>query len=258
MILSSLSGSRSWTARAALLAPLFLLAAASAGCGQRVCIEWSQQEGVCPSSAETMSQHLGTCTNVTSVDGEGVREGDLCCYPVTKQGPLPDCFVEPPPSVGQGPTPSVGQGPTPTCTDSGICGTFFSGDCVACAASNFCSAEMGLCQSSSPCANIFNCIGKCFDGDLECEALCEKPNPDGLADFRALVQCVYCNECFNECPSHATQCVSPTSGSGMGGAGGMSSGGGMGGAGGMSGAGGAGGKGGAGGAGGAGGKGGSP
>ena len=259
MILSSLSGPQPWTVRVARFAPLVLLAATSAGCGQRVCIEWSQQEGVCPSSTETLNEHLGTCTNVTSVNGEGVREGDLCCYPVTKVGPLPDCFQETT-SVGQG--PSVGSGSF--CNETGICGSFSSGDCVTCAANNFCFNELSICQSTTACLNIFNCIGQCFEGNLECEAQCMKPNPDGLADFRALTQCVYCSECFKECPLHTQQCGSSTTSSGMGGAGGMSSGGGAGGMssgggeGGMSSAGGAGGKGGAGGAGGAGGKGGSP
>ncbi len=243
MNFSSFSGLETWSARAGLLVTL-VLAAASAGCGQRVCIEWSENEGVCPSSAETMKEHLGKCTNVTSVDGEAVREGNLCCYPVTKQGPLPDCFSE---TTSSGrPPPDVTTGSIFNCDNQGFCGTFLGGGgCSSCSVNNKCSKAMSICQNSNACFNILNCVSTCFEGDPECQLQCEKPNPDGLADFRALSLCVFCNECQNDCFSaHAAECNESTTSSGLGGAGGMS---GMGGAGGMSGMGGMGGKGGAGG-----------
>src|SRR5512132_2310403 len=237
MIFSPADGPNPWTARAGLLVTL-LLSAASAGCGQRVCIEWSVNEGVCLSSAETLKDHLGTCTNVTSVDGEGVREGDLCCYPVTKSGPLPSCNEE---TTSSGPPPPVTTGSGSLCGGQGFCGNFVNGGCSNCSTFNLCSKQWNVCQLSNGCANIVNCSANCSEGDLECQKQCEGPNPDGLDEYRALTQCVYCNECANDCFTlHSDVCLeSPT---GVGGAGGMS---GMGGAGGMSGMGGAGGKGGA-------------
>ena len=237
MIFSSFSGREPWTARAGLLVT-FVLAAASAGCGQRICIEWSEQEGVCPSSAETMKEHLG-CTNVTSVDGEAVREGDLCCYPVTKQGPLPDCFDVTTSSGSRPPGPGPGTGTGPVCDNQGVCGTFFGGGCSLCSVNNKCGKAMSICQNSIACSNILNCASSCFEGDAQCQKKCEVPNPDGVIDFRALTTCVFCNECQNDCFSHFDECLESTTSSGFGGAGGMS---GMGGAGGMSGMGGAGGK----------------
>lgn len=246
MIFSSFSGLGTWSARAGLLVTL-VLAAASAGCGQRVCIEWSENEGVCPSSAETKKEHLGKCTNVTSVDGDPVREGNLCCYPVTKQGPLPDCFDETT-STGR-PTPSVTTGSISNCDNQGFCGTFLGvGGCSSCAINNKCGKAFNICQSTNACSNIIACVSTCFEGDPACLLKCEKPNPDGLADFRALSRCVFCDECQNDCfSSHAAECNESTTSSGLGGAGGMS---GIGGAGGMSGIGGAGGMSGMGGAGG--------
>ena len=54
-------------ARAGLLMAL-VLAVASAGCGQRACIEWSQFEGVCPSAAEP-----SRATRPEELPGEGAR-----------------------------------------------------------------------------------------------------------------------------------------------------------------------------------------
>ena len=129
------------------------LTAVSTGCGQRVCIEWSAEEGVCPSRAEVQSQHIGACTNIASVDGEGTHEGDLCCYPVTKQGPLPPCAF---PDVSSG-NKSVGSGfssgsggsdPSGGCQSGGACGAILNFGCSACAATNLCASQLNLCEQT--------------------------------------------------------------------------------------------------------------
>jgi hypothetical protein len=203
-----------------------------------------------------MADHIGTCTNITSVDGDGTREGDLCCYPVTKVGALPPCIDE---TSSSGPPPpdtssSIGTG-TFACDNQGFCGAFNNSGCSVCAQTDFCGQQFVNCQNSIPCNNILNCETTCIDFDAECKKSCEKPNPDGLALYTELTQCVYCNECRNDCSSHQAECLAPqtTSGGGMGGmsgVGGMSGKGGMGGKGGAGGAGGAGGMSGVGGAGG--------
>jgi hypothetical protein len=256
MLFSPADGSNLRATRLGLLFTL-VFAAASAGCGQRACIEWSTQEGVCPSPTEAPT-HIGTCTNIVSVDGEGTHEGNLCCYPVTKQGPLPDCFVDPSTSSGLPPPPpdSVSTGFF-SCDNQNQCGNFTFG-CSSCALNDLCWSAVNVCQSTSACSSILTCVTSCFEGDTQCTKQCEDQNPKGAADFRNLTSCVYCGECHNDCFSHASECgLPPTSGGGMGGmggAGGMSGMGGMVGMDGMSGVGGAGGKGGAGGTGGMGGK----
>lgn len=221
-----------WTARAGVLLAA-LLAAASAGCGQRACIEWSQFEGTCPSAAVAPSL-IGTCTNITSVDGEGTHEGELCCYPVTKVGPLPDCFTEPT-TTGR-PTQSTSGPGNNFCDGQGQCGDLRNFGCSACAATDLCKDESTACAQNGGCSNILTCQASCFENDVQCLKQCEAPNPDGLALFKALTRCTYCVECSSDCSSHASECSSAPSGAtGAGGAGGMS---GTGGAGGKGGAGG--------------------
>ena len=242
MIFSPFTGPDPWTARAGLLAAL-ILATASTGCGQRACIEWSVAEGMCPASDTVKVEHIGACTNITSVDGAGTREGDLCCYPVTKKGPIPTCFEETT-SSGPPPPPDTSSG-TFSCDNQGQCGQFNGFGCTSCAQNDLCSPLFNNCLNTLACSNILNCESGCSDFDVECQKSCEAPNPDGLEAFKSLTQCVYCNSCRNDCSSHQAECFVPqTSGGGMGG---MS---GVGGMGGMSGVGGMGGKGGAGGAGG--------
>jgi hypothetical protein len=243
MIFSSFAAPEPWSARTGLLAAL-VFAAASAGCGQRACIEWSSQEGVCPSRAETPA-HIGTCTNIVSVDGEGTREGNLCCYPVTKQGPLPNCAVDPTTSSGPPPPPPDATTSGFSCDNQGQCGNFTFG-CSNCALGDLCSSFLNICQSTFDCSHILACATLCSDGDTLCQTECEGQNPNGAVDFRNLTSCVYCGECHNDCFSHSSECgLPPTSGGGVGGMGGMGGAGGMsgmGGMGGMSGIGGAGGK----------------
>ena len=241
MTFSPFAGPVPWTARVGLLAAL-ILAASSAGCGERACIEWSTEEGVCPAAASVIGQHLGTCTNITSVDGEATRENDLCCYPVTKRGPLPNCTVE---TVSSGPSPTASSGPTNSCDNQGGCGVLFNFGCSACAQNDLCFTEASQCTGSTACTNIVTCESKCPDGDLACRQMCEAPNPDGLTAFRAFTQCVYCNECRNDCLNHQDECFTPTTvGVNVGGAGGFAGTGGFGGMGGVGGFGGMGGKGG--------------
>jgi uncharacterized membrane protein YgcG len=238
------AASTSWAARAGLLVTLALslaMATAVAGCGQRACIEWSEQEGVCPSREATLTEHIGSCTNITSVDDDGTREGNLCCYAVSKSGPLPDCST-PPPDTTSGVVDTTGG--LNTCDGQGQCGDFFSFGCRACALTQLCSSDFNNCQSSSACANILSCEGKCATGDLQCKMFCENPNIDGVELFRALNDCLVCVSCPSDCFAASGQCSASTSTGGSGGAGGMSGTGGMGGMSGTGGAGGAGGKGG--------------
>ena len=241
MIFSPLARPDPWTARAGLLAALLVAAAAaSAGCGQRACIEWSTQEGMCPAAASVIGEHLGKCTNITAVNGEATREDNLCCYPVTKQGPLPNCFVE---TTSSGPPPPDTMSGTPICDNQGQCGRFANSGCTACALNDLCINQALQCQSTTACNDILTCATSCAESDLQCRQQCEALNPDGLNDFHAFLQCVYCQECRSDCSSHQAECVDPQT-TGMGGAGGFAATSGMGGFGGMGGMGGKGGAGG--------------
>ena len=66
---------------ATLLAPL-----GSAGCqGDIACIQWSEQQGACPSREDALDYLLPRCEDpIDSVDSEGELDGQECCYEVTK------------------------------------------------------------------------------------------------------------------------------------------------------------------------------
>jgi len=94
-------------ARARAAAALGALASALlGGCADRACVQWSEQEGACPSQREALSfMPILDCVaafngqpddgdSVLSVDSEGDFEGDVCCYDVTFARPDRDALAE--------------------------------------------------------------------------------------------------------------------------------------------------------------------
>jgi hypothetical protein len=245
----------------------------SAGCGRTACFQWDSSKGACPSQADARISFFGGCTDITTVDGEGVAGDNLCCYPVTKTSNGIDCIDVG--SSGEGPVPppdtfaSSSTGPISPCDFTGFCGDSFSG-CAGCAANGPCVDIFNGCLQDKSCDALRSCINACMLGDGDCKGTCLNNNPAGVDLYGVFATCVFCNSCPSDCSPNTDLCSFQTTSStststssttttttGIGGAGGFMSG--SGGAGGfMSGTGGAGGtmSGGTGGAGGFGGKGG--
>src|SRR5580704_17003959 len=90
--------------RSEIVVMLFALALPfkAGGCGTTTCITLTQQQvmsGMCPSQAAAQMRVTvtdnSTCSfnsTVTILDGEGVLDGELCCYPSSKQGGVNGCF----------------------------------------------------------------------------------------------------------------------------------------------------------------------
>lgn len=67
------------------LPAMLTLVALLAGCaGDSVCVQWSESEGACPSRADALALVAPSCEEpISSVDSDGEREGDACCYEVS-------------------------------------------------------------------------------------------------------------------------------------------------------------------------------
>jgi hypothetical protein len=94
----------------------------------------------------------------------------------------------------------------PSCDKQGQCGALNNFGCAACAQSGFCSAQFSTCLNILGCSNIVNCVSNCLATDIQCQVDCETVNPDGVASFHVLTQCVYCEACPNDCAVHAAEC----------------------------------------------------
>ena len=78
-------------------------ATVAAGCNDRACVQWSTEEGACPSQQEALSfMPIRDCVAISqgllddenivkSVDSEGTFDEDSCCYDVTFDDP-DGCF----------------------------------------------------------------------------------------------------------------------------------------------------------------------
>ena len=149
-----------WLFRACLIliAPLFPVFGASAGCTSMACLEWSEDKGQCPSKEDALKRFGGqSCvSDIKLVTSEPEFDGTACCYEVEKRGSNEGCGTEPIP-------------PTLPC---GGCGSFRKG-----AASTLCDASVGLFNSLVTCLCDGACGAACADGscasssdNAECEA----------------------------------------------------------------------------------------
>jgi hypothetical protein len=172
-------------------ATLLALPSALSGCGQTACFVWTEQEGVCPGASEALQffNQEGCAGHVSSVEGPGSFDGQLCCYPVSYRDTYQVCSE---PGVGGdigvspgNPVGGVGGvGGTPPCT---ICeeGLVDPGTAtqILCPDSFDAFDALFVCGCSGPCASA--CEGAwCFlegpasDACVECMKLAA---PDGCA-----------------------------------------------------------------------------
>ena len=73
--------------RLAMLVVLLSVAPLAACDGDSACVEWSEDEGACPSRADALALIAASCEDpIESIDSDAEREGDACCYAVTRVG----------------------------------------------------------------------------------------------------------------------------------------------------------------------------
>jgi hypothetical protein len=186
----------------------------SGGCnGRTACLQYSPGEyaangNVCLSP----SQALGSFTDpscpgpITSVDGDGSYDGELCCYPVTYADITPDC--------GQG--GSGGSVVTPPGVDVGETVGFASATGTAVSSSTGpcdTSCADALTNGGVPCpgpgsasfgALIFCACGG-IDAGIQCDSVCQSfcsQQPSSTMDS----SCAAC--LMSACPSQLANCVS--------------------------------------------------
>lgn len=80
------------------------------------------------------------------------------------------------------------------------------GGCKPCAEAGPCLAVVNACLANQQCVDLDVCY---FDpsfcgGDLSCgEINCDPAFPSGVADYRAYLSCVFCQECVGPCGTAA-------------------------------------------------------
>ena len=172
---------RSMSRGAGILVALATLALplAAGDCGRTACITVTQadlENGACPAPAAARARFSSpACPGpVTAVDGPGVRDGSLCCYPVE----IDDADAQPC-GTGNGGAPPVGSssvsgtGGLPagcvTCGDA-LRGAPFTKTCgneqtllqdlEACGCSGACltSCDPSLCIGNAPDTGCLDCL----------------------------------------------------------------------------------------------------
>src|SRR5690242_15609758 len=121
----------SWLAIGVGVAATLMMPFAGSSCGRSACIVVSQSElekggGVCPTEKKALPRFTppGCNSPVSSVDGPGELEGQLCCYPVT-QVENDGCFG----SIGVGGSGGFcGDDGAPCSADSDCCASFCGGN----------------------------------------------------------------------------------------------------------------------------------
>ncbi len=89
------------------------------------------------------------------------------------------------------------------CDNSGDCGDSTTG-CIACAISYKCSDAYDACALDQGCVDFANCAGAC--ADQTCYDQCVTDNPEGADLYNALLSCIFCDECFNDCDGALNGC----------------------------------------------------
>jgi hypothetical protein len=74
-------------------------------------------------------------------------------------------------------------------------------ECLDCARANPCADLVDSCRTNSACVAIDSCIPMC-QGDLSCEQGCYTGNPSGATTYQALDDCLYCEQCPNDCSGY--------------------------------------------------------
>ena len=91
------------------------------------------------------------------------------------------------------------------CAEMDSCGNFGAG-CIKCASKVACSVEYHACFDHAPCKAYSFCIEQCGPKGLNCLQQCENQNPDGAAEYQALIHCVICGDCATLCDHAPDTC----------------------------------------------------
>ncbi|MFT3776203.1 MAG: hypothetical protein QM820_63475 [Minicystis sp.] len=96
-------------------------------------------------------------------------------------------------------TSGSGGGTTsePACSATSTCS-----DCVTCALNGPCASLYTACEQDASCSGLDQCYAICGN-DKTCQGECDSANLGGVTAYRAVTQCVYCQQCSSEC---AGQC----------------------------------------------------
>lgn len=177
---------------AALVLALALLPAKGGCGGQTACIK-AKANGVCPAATEASTFFFSQCGGpVRSVDGEGVFDGQFCCYPVTAF-PSNGSIVDFPSECGAGGA-VIGTGGFGTTTGVGGAGGF---PCQPCSPALEVGTDAFICPGSQP---LWDAIDACACADfcaVECSgSICAEVGLDST--------CLSCLQ--GSCPGELTAC----------------------------------------------------
>jgi hypothetical protein len=185
-----------WTVLGLAIMATMLLPFAGSSCGQSACLLVSQDElqksgGVCPSKAKALPRFTdpGCGTPVSSVDGPGSVDGELCCYPVTEMENM-GCMAVIPRVDGGGPCSPDGG---PCGSDPDCCGGFCGGNGVCSGGMTVCHNDGEACSADNDCCISLCFLGVCNGNQGQCGINgdpCKTPN-DCCSGF--------CNSVVNQC-----------------------------------------------------------
>jgi hypothetical protein len=102
----------------------------------------------------------------------------------------PACGIIPPGAQGAG---GGGGASNSGCDDNADCD-----QCIECAGKDTCRDELATCQDNSFCLGLDQCIVLC-EGMVQCEDDCFAGNSEGIDDYVALAECIYCDNCPSAC-----------------------------------------------------------
>jgi hypothetical protein len=84
-----------------------------------------------------------------------------------------------------------------------MCGDSMQG-CIACTLNGICKAVYDQCANQMDCVQYAQCSGNCPPNDPTCTGSCDMKFPTGSMLYKALVKCVICDNCTNDCAGFGT------------------------------------------------------
>jgi hypothetical protein len=71
--------------------------------------------------------------------------------------------------------------------------------CSDCAIKGACKGAFNTCAQSQACISMGKCLANECSGEHLCFFECAKKNPTGASDYIALIECVQCDACLENC-----------------------------------------------------------
>ncbi len=102
----------------------------------------------------------------------------------------PACGIIPPGAQGAG---GGGGASDSDCDNKDNCD-----QCIQCANDDVCRDLLAACQDNSACLGLDGCISLC-GGMVQCEEDCYAGNSQGIDDYVALAECIFCDQCRADC-----------------------------------------------------------